>query len=383
MPLQSKTDSAGRSSPCFRAECGASRTIRVDVRHQPSGAISRFVLKAPYLVVGRDAKCDVVLPNPDVSRRHAYLQVLPETVYFCDLHSRSGVRVRGAPRHEGMLGAEEPLEVGPYVIRFRNAPSDSRPEADIAGRFPNSLWSGVELVPQPVAADLAGYQAFSLRERVTLIGRCDPCHVRLPHDHVAPVHCSLVRTRRALWILDLHANGGVQLDGRPVRCAAISPQARLSIGPFDLTLRVSRRRDSTDVAARPTTPATEGIPQPGPTRSRDIASPECMGVSGETVLAIVQQFQELQRQLILHDQQHSQMQAEVLEAIHRSRHEAVMSRLERLSQQVARIESLCRVGEQPAEAGLFAQPYHCDLPRADRVRTTTPAATNAARTGKA
>jgi pSer/pThr/pTyr-binding forkhead associated (FHA) protein len=383
MPLQSKTDLAGRSSPRFRAECGASRTIRVDVRHQSSGAISRFVLKQPYLVVGRDAKCDVVLPNPDVSRRHAYLQVLPEAVYFCDLHSRSGVRVRGAPRHEGMLGAEEPLEVGPYVVRFRSAPSDSRSEADSAGQFPNPLWPGVELVPQPSAAQLAGNQAFSLRERVTLIGRCDPCHVQLPHDHVAPVHCSLVRTRRALWILDLHANGGVQLDGQPVRCAAIRPQARLSIGPFDLTLRVSRRRDSTDVAARPPTPATEVIPQPGRTGSRDIASPERVGLSGETVLAIVQQFQELQRQLMLHDQQYSQMQAEVLEAIHRTRHEAVMSRLDRLSQQVARLESLCRGGEQPADAAVSGSPDRYDLPRAERRRTATASAATVVRAGQA
>jgi S-DNA-T family DNA segregation ATPase FtsK/SpoIIIE len=53
------------------------------------------LLPGRSVVVGRDASCQLVLDDPDVSRRHAQLVVGPRRVALADLGSRNGVQLDG------------------------------------------------------------------------------------------------------------------------------------------------------------------------------------------------------------------------------------------------------------------------------------------------
>jgi pSer/pThr/pTyr-binding forkhead associated (FHA) protein len=47
------------------------------------------------LVIGRDAECDLVLDEPEMSRRHAMIEVAPQEIYLRDLGSANGTYVNG------------------------------------------------------------------------------------------------------------------------------------------------------------------------------------------------------------------------------------------------------------------------------------------------
>ncbi len=74
----------------------------------------------PQVVIGRDAGCHVVLPSPEVSRRHCRLDVTPQGVTITDT-SANGTIVGNerVVQSTVLLQPEVPFRVGPYVVRLR------------------------------------------------------------------------------------------------------------------------------------------------------------------------------------------------------------------------------------------------------------------------
>ncbi len=69
------------------------------------------------LVIGRTADCDVCLPHPSVSRRHALLERLPGGLRVHDLRSVNGVLVGGRRVTEPVfVGEQERIGIGPYLF---------------------------------------------------------------------------------------------------------------------------------------------------------------------------------------------------------------------------------------------------------------------------
>ncbi len=64
-----------------------------------SGPVSgqRWALNRPESVIGRDADCDIVIPDRQVSRRHARLHRVDNGFEVEDLGSKNGTHVNGAP----------------------------------------------------------------------------------------------------------------------------------------------------------------------------------------------------------------------------------------------------------------------------------------------
>ena len=55
----------------------------------------RFFVDQPLLLIGRDAQCDVVISDRQVSRRHAAITVEDEQYILQDLNSKNGTFVNG------------------------------------------------------------------------------------------------------------------------------------------------------------------------------------------------------------------------------------------------------------------------------------------------
>ncbi len=71
------------------------------------------------VTIGRDPTCHVVLPSPDVSRRHLSIEPLPNGLFVVTDSSANGTMVGNQRvRQQGVqVPANVPMRVGPYVVR--------------------------------------------------------------------------------------------------------------------------------------------------------------------------------------------------------------------------------------------------------------------------
>src|SRR5438445_7532227 len=77
----------------------------------------QWVLYQPFAVIGREPRAHLQLDHNEVSRRHAYLQVVGGRIFFMDLESEFGVHWEDGPRRTGWLDEQQLVRIGPYTIR--------------------------------------------------------------------------------------------------------------------------------------------------------------------------------------------------------------------------------------------------------------------------
>ena len=70
------------------------------------------------LIIGRLPECDVVLGDPNVSRRHAEIRRTEEGLVVTDLGSTNGTRVNGVPVREQQLESGDEITVGSTTLVF-------------------------------------------------------------------------------------------------------------------------------------------------------------------------------------------------------------------------------------------------------------------------
>jgi FhaA, N-terminal domain/FHA domain len=78
----------------------------------------RFVIDRPRAVVGRSKRCDYVLEDPNVSRRHFELRLQGSTWFLVDLDSTNGVTVNGKRVSSGALAPGDEIVAGTSSLRF-------------------------------------------------------------------------------------------------------------------------------------------------------------------------------------------------------------------------------------------------------------------------
>jgi hypothetical protein len=64
------------------------------------------------LVIGREPGCDIVLNDPNVSRRHAEVALIGEDLVVTDLRSTNGTKVNGIPISSHAVTAGDDVLVG-------------------------------------------------------------------------------------------------------------------------------------------------------------------------------------------------------------------------------------------------------------------------------
>ena len=77
-----------------------------------------FELKEPVSVLGRSKRCDVVLPDPNVSRQHAEIRLEGDDHVIVDLDSTNGVKVNGREVKRAVVAAGDRIELGSTELRF-------------------------------------------------------------------------------------------------------------------------------------------------------------------------------------------------------------------------------------------------------------------------
>jgi len=105
-----------------------------------------YAIPATGIVIGRDAQCDVVIPEAEVSRRHAEIVPAQAGYVLTDL-STNGVFVNGdRVKYSALLGRGDVIRVGSEELRFHAdvapAPSQSRSARPATAAAPESRGGG-------------------------------------------------------------------------------------------------------------------------------------------------------------------------------------------------------------------------------------------------
>ena len=68
--------------------------------------------------IGRSMDCDIVIPDPQVSRLHARMEKAGEGWVIVDLESRNGTRVNGETVTEKILNAGDMIQIGGASLKY-------------------------------------------------------------------------------------------------------------------------------------------------------------------------------------------------------------------------------------------------------------------------
>lgn len=326
----------------FLEACGNIGPLRLNVEDAGRGREGFRDFPRPFAVVGRAPGSDLVLDGHDVGKRHAYLQVIGGRLFFVDLGSRTGVYRGNVRFRSGWLGVGESIRIGSSILR---AQGDRGPVArDREAEHPNPLeatgdlsgdWPEVTLEFLRPESQLVTWR---MNRLLVLIGRSSECRVRLEGAGVSSFHCSLLRTPRGLWAVDLLGRSGVRVNGRGVRFARLGEGDELSVGSH----RIRVRSGPPPAAVPGTLPALLGVPGL-PTVASKLAttgaSPRDLGLGAgmpelaESILGqMTGQFNLIQQQMFGQFQQTMMMMAQMFGALHRDQAESVRVELERLRQ---------------------------------------------------
>ncbi len=215
----------------FLEACGGSGPLCLNIEYQGRQEPVQRVLQQPFALIGRDARSDLFLSHDQVSRCHAYLQLIGGRLFCVDLHSRTGTHWESGPKAYGWLKRQRAIRVGPYWIRLvSEGPDAAPPEQSSAEEF-----LAEHGLPE-VTLEIAGMSGDSWNWRMTptvaLVGRSEHCRVRLRERSVSQFHCSLVRTPLGVWAIDLLGRGGIEVNEVFVRCTRLDDGDGLRVGKF-------------------------------------------------------------------------------------------------------------------------------------------------------
>jgi pSer/pThr/pTyr-binding forkhead associated (FHA) protein len=230
------------SCEAFLDACEATGPLQVAVE---SGAgSSQHLLDQPFAVIGRTPRCDLVLNDEEVSRRHAYLQILGGYVYCFDLHSRTGTRWNRDPElRSAWLFRDEAVAVGPFQVRLVRGGREAAAPAVTLGSPLEAGGVHDALLPEVLlefSSPSAPHLAWLMNRRLVLVGSAADCRIRLRDADVSSVHCSLVRTPSGVWVVDLFGRSGILINGVAARTARLDEGDELQVGKTTIRIRYGK-----------------------------------------------------------------------------------------------------------------------------------------------
>ena len=351
----------------FARACGQHRPVQLVFNQFADGEPTAHRLDRPFVLIGRAADCDVRLRHPDVSYRHAYLQIVGGRALCVDLASRTGTRWKAGTQSYGWIDPGEDVGIGPFSLSYRGEESDLPAEAEFLAQSDGST------LPAAALEFLNGRDAserprvWPLRRSVTLVGASPACNIQLRHESVSKVHSSLVLTPEGLWVIDLLGRHGTRVNATAVRCARLQDGDELRIGRFHMAVRLGEHAQASEwcgspggtITARSVTPQSEPQAASALTRRRaSQASPSRRRLSvpkpaagGDTrppertyseafILRLMDQFAAMQQQAMIQSQQQIMMLVQLFSSMHQSQQELIREELARVHEINRRLQEL-------------------------------------------
>jgi pSer/pThr/pTyr-binding forkhead associated (FHA) protein len=211
----------------------------------------KISLDAPRIVIGRGEGCEIRLPDPSVSHRHASIRQRGSDYVVVDEGSTNGTfvgPVRLSPQAPRMLRSGELLRIGRIWLELTIETVPATDDAHLATREIALALVSSALAAQGEAAAVkvivktgpdAG-QELVLAEagRAYVIGRGQGLDLTLSDADASRRHVEVGRRGPHLWVKDLGSKNGALLDGGPLKAnkETIWPRGRLvSLGGSELS----------------------------------------------------------------------------------------------------------------------------------------------------
>lgn len=213
--------------------------------------------------IGREASCDIVVDNPAVSRRHAFVFQSNGRWMACDAGTTSGLETEAGSVRAAPLSADSWVGVGPAYLWLSGAGGqlpgwiDARPAAVEAGRPVRLARMTIEQLdgsePTPVGevltvadsagnvhlcADLGGIGAIrgGGSPRIT-IGRANTMDLQLCHPSVDPLHCVLSVGSERWSLIDAGCTDGILFEGKRWFRKRMEEGISVPVGEFRLSIQ--------------------------------------------------------------------------------------------------------------------------------------------------
>jgi len=231
---------------------------QVELIVQRQGEASRrFRLELGELSIGRAEDNALVLPDVEVSRRHAKVIVSDESVVVEDLGSGNGTYYQGTAVDRLLVDDGAEVVIAPYTIQFciptevTEQNTDPGTESDIEAL--NALEGGQEIV----AARLVTLQGQGLDDVYELpasgatMGRAEQREITVPDPAASRNHAQLLNASGSWWIRDNGSVNGTFVNGRRVRETPLSPGDRVRIGATEFRFEFIEAQDDQSTSTLP------------------------------------------------------------------------------------------------------------------------------------
>ncbi len=268
----------------FLGACGATGPIRLAAeRPRVFGPVSVTIDK-PFALIGSGVHADLRLDDNQVSHRHLYLQVYNGRVFAIDLGSRTGTHWENDQQPFGWLDLGKSIWVGRHRVYLegdvpRNTSVPELPQVPLVSRDfkpPNLVPVSLEFVKGGIRRNGGLEPARCGVNRVmVLLGRADGCKIRLLDSSVSKYHCSLIRTPRGVWVVDLLSRNGIWVNGAKVPWARLEQGDRLEVGAFVLRLHYGESEHGPGDSNEGPGPSADPADSPAPMTAFD---PNDLGV---------------------------------------------------------------------------------------------------------
>lgn len=185
---------------------------------------------APRIVLGRGDGCEVLLPDPSVSQRHASIRQRGTDYVVIDEGSTNGTfvgPVRLSPHAPRVLKSGDLLRLGRIWVEVRIeqapvTPAQMQATREIAldlvasalaaeGETPGArirVLEGPDRTPELMLAE---------RERTYVVGRGGNADLSIEDEDISRRHVEIGRRGLNLVVTDLGSKNGSSLDGKPLR----------------------------------------------------------------------------------------------------------------------------------------------------------------------
>lgn len=201
------------------------------------------------ITIGRDPSCDVVLADPEVSRRHATIAPSLQGYMLTD-SSANGTHVNGV-RVDGtvLLGMHDVVRLGDTELRFSADPANLEPHrsaeesrapvaaAPAAARAHTAPRPGLLATLEVMSSGTLRGRRFRVERPVVHVGRGEHNDVRLDDSGVSSSHATITRRGTTWVVLDLGSTNGSYVDGERVTERALTGPAELRFGTMKLVFR--------------------------------------------------------------------------------------------------------------------------------------------------
>ena len=320
-------------------------------------------IASPYAVIGRSTSCSVIIDDPLVAFHHVYLHLSSHGLFGVDLLSGIGSYIGPEKQLSAWLNPGEEIRIGKWRIVVESVRLDSPIVQRYDGSDPltdrvNQELREITLYPE-VGPPLV------VHSQLVFAGSANACGVQF-HDLLAePVHCVLVRSKDAVYCVDL-VKHDVAINGQWIYSPVIIQDGDIiSIGDSRIKCHITMHTNTWLSPLRPTSVEYLGCHHDvmksnsvTPLAPNDLIYPE---TQSELISWLIRILQITQGDLL---RRQSDFQQEVIQTLCEVQNNQSkdlirsMEKIDRLQRELAEFRDEARCWTRSTEVGHRSDPSH-------------------------